>query len=74
MSGFEQYLGLSPWEDPIRYATWCLGALCLSGGGGEAPVVVFWVLGDVCVSATADILRRGQGREPIVLGGLRGRG
>ena len=69
MSGFIQHTGLSPWEDPIRYAAWCRDALCVSGGGGEAPVVVFEVLGDVGVSPTADILRRGQGCEPVVRGG-----
>ena len=59
MSGFEHHLGFSPWEDPIRYAAWCRGALCVSVGGGETPMVVSRVLGYVCVSPTADILRRG---------------
>ena len=68
MSGFEQHLGLSPWEDPFRYAAWCRDVLCVSGGGGETRVVVSGVLGDVCVSPTADILRRGQGCELVVLG------
>ncbi len=68
MSGVEQHMGLSPREDLIWYAAWRRGALCVSGGGGETPVVVSRVLGDVGVSSTADILRRGQVCEPTVRG------
>ena len=37
-------------------------------------MVAYGVLGDIGVTPSADILRRGQGYEPIVGGGLRGRG
>ena len=43
MSGFEQQLGLVMSEDPIRDTAWRCGALCVSGGGGETPMVVFRV-------------------------------
>ena len=44
MSGFVKPLGLSPWEEPFRYAAWCRDAICVSSGGGEAPAVVSMVL------------------------------
>ena len=59
MSGFEQDLGLFVWEDPIRDAAWCRGALCVSGCGGETLVVIYGIFGDIGVSPTADNLRRG---------------
>jgi hypothetical protein len=34
MPGFEQQLGLSMWEDPIRDAAWRCGAIFVSGGSG----------------------------------------
>ena len=74
MSGFLQHMGLFPWEDPIWFAAWCRDALCVSGGGREAQMLVYEVLGDVGVSHTVDILRRGQGCEPVVRGRLRGWG
>ena len=56
MSGFKQHLSLPLWEDAIQYATGCRGALIVSVGGGETPMVVFGVLGDIDVTPTADIL------------------
>jgi hypothetical protein len=52
MSGFEQHLGFSRWEDSIRYAAWCRGALCVSGGGGRRdPCGCIWDLGRrLCVA------------------------
>ncbi len=73
MSGVEEYLGLLKWEDLIRYAAGCRGALSVAVGGRETPIVVSGVLGDVGVTPTADIRRRGWGCEPVVWGGLRGR-
>ncbi len=74
MSGFEKHLGLFLCEDPIGYTGWYRGAHRVSDGGGETPVVVSGVLGDVDVSSTADILRHGWRCEPIVCGGLYVRG
>jgi hypothetical protein len=74
MSGFKQHLDLSLWEDPVRYAARCRGALNVSISGGDIPVVVSGVLGDIGVTPTTDLLRRGQGCELVVGGGLRGRG
>jgi len=79
MSGFKQHLGLPLWEDQIQYAAGCRGVLSVPVGGGETPMVVSGVLGDIGVTPTADIIRRGQGCEPIVCvcgggRGLRGRG
>ena len=73
MSGLENRLGLSRWENPIWYAAGCRGAICVLVGSGETPVVVYGVLGDIDVTPTPDILLRGQGCEQIV-GGLHGRG
>jgi len=40
MFGVEQHPYLSTWEDPIRNAVCCRGALYVPGGGGKTPVVV----------------------------------
>ena len=74
MSGFKNHLGLTLWEDLIRYAAGCRCALNVSVGGGETPLVVFGVLGDIGVTPRADILRRWQECEQVVWGGLRGLG
>ena len=37
MSGFKQQLGLPVWEDLVRYAAGCRGALSALVGGGETP-------------------------------------
>ncbi len=66
MTGFNQLLSLSWGEDVIWYAAECRGALSVSVCGKETPMVVFKVLGDIGMTPTADILRRGQGCEPIV--------
>jgi hypothetical protein len=74
MSGVEENLGLLKWEDRIRYSAGCRGALSVAVGGGETPLVVSRVMGDVGVTPTADIRRHGWGCEPVVWGGLRGWG
>ena len=58
MSGFEHPLGLCVWEDPIRNTAWSCGAFGVSGGGGETPVVVSGVHGDISITPAADLLRR----------------
>jgi hypothetical protein len=55
MAGVKEHLSLPKWEDPIRYAAGCRGALSVAVGGGETPLVVFGVLGDVGVALAADI-------------------
>jgi hypothetical protein len=66
MSGFKQQLGLPLWEDPIRYAAGCRGALSVLVGGGETPMVISRVLRAIGMTLTVDILRRGEGCEPVV--------
>jgi hypothetical protein len=58
MSGIEHQLGLSMWENPIRDAAWRCGAFFVSGSGGETPMVVFGVYGDIGVSSAANLFRR----------------
>jgi hypothetical protein len=55
-------------EDPTRYAAGCRGALSDPVGGGETSVVVYGVLGDIGITPTADLLRGGQGCDPVVWG------
>ncbi len=74
MTGFEQHLGLYMWEDPLWNAVLRCGAFGVSGGGGETPMVVSGVKGDIGVSSAADLLCRKQGCKPIVWYVLRGRG
>ena len=69
MSGLEQRLDLSQGDNPIWYAAGCRGALCVPGSGGEISLVVYGTLGDIGVAPTADLLRHGQGSEPVVGGG-----
>ncbi len=74
MPGLEQRLSLSMWEDPsLLYGGGGRCALCVTFGGGETPVVVSGVLGDINVASEADVLHRRQCCEPIVLRGLRAR-
>ena len=70
MSGFKKQMGLPLWEDPIRYAAGCRGALSVSVCGGETPVVIFGVMEDIGVTSTVGILRLGHGCEPVVWWGV----
>ena len=58
ISGLEQRLSLSVWEDLVWYSAGGRCALCVSFGGGETPMVVSEVLGDISVALAADVLRR----------------
>jgi len=40
MSGFEHHLSLCVWGEQDRDAAWRCSTFCVSGGGGETPVVV----------------------------------
>jgi hypothetical protein len=74
MSGFEQHPGLLMSEDPVRDAVWRCDAFFVSGGGGEASVVISGVYGHVDMPSAASLIRRWEGYELVLMYGSRGLG
>ncbi len=70
MPGFKYLLGIPLCEDLVRKAAGYRVAFSVPFSGGETPIAISRVLGDIGVTSTRDPLRRGQGCEPVVADGI----